>query len=437
MKYLKCFVALLFLFSMEINAYALALQDCVSKALANSDLIKAYENQVKAGIENYRKEQVGILPQPTLTSETNRFWYGNASDLPHLHGYMQRWSSGISIDMAKLIAYYPRLSHLELEKSRLLARLAENSIRKEISQEYYRLYVLLKKKKDYKDVEAYFADHIKDIEKLQSSGVDLKLDLGRAQVQQKSLRISLSNVNSEITNVLIFLNSLMNTDFNEYEVAPMTEPDLSTIKAGQPIFDENAPEENTPNSHIENIEKNYEKKLSDFNQTKLDAFDLKSAKESYRQSWFSYLPPIQLGSDHNVHPLDPAMENDRTFLSVSVNFLDFPEKFLESKRLKYTYKYQESIFRDNQRKLKVQIDQLITNIESMQSIYKNAVENLTSATQNIETAKTYFQQGKIKETDLLNVFSEYLTAKEQTYESLSDFLNKKAELDFVLEGVDL
>jgi len=110
---------------------------------------------------------------------------------------------------------------------------------------------------------------------------------------------------------------------------------------------------------------------------------------------------------------------------------------LERRRLKSAYEYQKNIFDENQRKLKVQIGQLITDIENLETVYKNTVKNIESATQNIETAKSYYEKGKIKETDLLSVFSEYLAAKEQFYENLYNYLYKKAELDFILQGASL
>ncbi len=419
------------------SLYAITLENCISRALENSDLIKAYENQVQANILTYHKGQIDLLPQPAVTSESNRFWYGPESGFPRLHAYMQRWSTNVSWDLAKLMGYYPRLAHLEIEKSRLLAIIARNEVEKEVTNEYYRLYVLLKKKRDYGEVDQYFSDHIADIEKQHSSGVDVTLDLGRARVQQKSLHISLSSINAEASNELISLNSLTKSNFKEADFDSMTEPILADVKTNQSVFDENNPTEETSNSWVENAEANYAKEMPHLYQTKLNESDLKVAREAYRQNWFSFLPPVQFGEDHNIHSLDPATEKDRMFFSVSLSLLDFPDKIIEGRRLKHDYEYQQYIFNDSQRKLKVQINQLITNIESIQTIYKNAVENLKSSEENTKTAKIYYQQGKIKETDLLNVFSEYLAAKEQVYEALYDYLSKKAELDFILKGAEI
>ena len=104
----------LFLFCSPV--YAMSLDECIARALKNSDLIKAYENQVRANILTYRKGQIDLLPQPSVTSETNRFWYGSESGLPRRHGYMQSWGTNVSWDLAKLMGYYPRLAHLEIEK---------------------------------------------------------------------------------------------------------------------------------------------------------------------------------------------------------------------------------------------------------------------------------------------------------------------------------
>ncbi len=420
------------------SAYPLALNECITRSLDNGKLVQAYENQIKAAIYDYKKQRSELLPQTVATTGVDHLWYSPKADLDPLSGFVGKVGVELSMDLQKLIASYPELARLEIEKSELLKTITRNVIRKEVTQDYYTLYVLLKKKKDYEGVDSYFGDHIKDVLKLQDSGVDVKLDLIRAQVQQNSIHVSMSNINGEISKALISLNSRMASDFKESDFASMTEPELPEATA-QAIFNENEPktEAEIQTSYVERVEAGYAKKLSDIYQLKLDASEVKIAKEAFRQSQFYYIPSLQFGAEHNIHTIDPTVEAYRLSLSMSLNIFDFPQKEFEKRKLERTYAYQKDVFDENERKLKVQIDQLITDIENLQTTYKNAVANLGGATQIIVTAKTYYEQGKIKESDLLSVSSEYLAAKEQFYEALSNYLNKKAELDFLLEGIKI
>ena len=84
----------------------------------------------------------------------------------------------------------------------------------------------------------------------------------------------------------------------------------------------------------------------------------------------------------------------------------------------------------------VQIEQLISELETIQTTYHNAVENVDSARSSLDIAQDYFRQGKIKETDLLSIFSEYLSTKDESNELLYSFLSKKVELDALIKGIE-
>ena len=427
----------LLFFSSASPALAITLKECVARSLENSQLVQAYENQIKFSIYNYKKQKTELLPQSTVNTGVEHVWYGAKSDLDPDTGYQGKVGIDMSMDLQKLLAWYPQLSQLEIEKSELLKTITKNLVRKETTQEYYKLYVLLKKKQDYTDVNSFFDEHIKDVEKILSKGVDVKLDLARAKVQQNSVRISASNVNAEIRNVLLSLNSKMLTQFKDSDFVSMKEPDLSDAGTTQTIFDESAPESDAENSYIERVEANYAKKIPDLYQSRLDAYEVKIAEETYRQSRLYYIPSLQFGAEHNYHTNDPNVEAYRVSLALTFNIFDFPQKEFEKRRAEYNYAYQKHVFKENQGKLKLQIDQLITDIENAQTTYKNAAANLEGIKEIIQSANSYYEQGKIKETDLINVSSEYLVAKEQYYEALTGYLSKKAELDFMLEGIKI
>jgi outer membrane protein TolC len=429
-------VVIFFAFLLPCNlAYSVTLEECKTKALNNSKLLQAYENLIESAVYANRKDKSSLIPPITGFYRPDYVQYGPHADFTR-HGFRNQVGVGFSIDMPKLLADYPQLSGLEIEKNKLITKIAANEILKQVTQEYYLLYVFLQKKSCYASAQSYIDTHIKDIEDLQSKGVDVKLDLIRANVQLKSLFISRSNMNEEVTNALVSLNSLMNTEYKESDFSNMDAPDLAALPADQTVSDENSPRTNGKSTYIEHIKQVLPQKLAGLEQSRLDGLDVRVAKEKYRQSDYSYLPSLELGYEHNAHTIDPAAETDVVFLSLNFQIFDFGQKSNEAQELRYAYVSQKFIFDENQRKLKVQIYQLITRIENIQTTYKNAGENLKNAEKALDTARDYYQQGKIKETDLLSVFGEYISAKDQNYDILYDFFFKKAELDSLVKGAE-
>lgn len=415
---------LITIFSPSVHAITLA--ECQALSLKNSHLIEAYENRIKASIAANNKDKSSLWPQLSATTEVDYRQYSGLSDLPN--GFDGRVGGIFNVDLQKIISQYPRLSLLDVEKNRLVKKIAGYDLEKTVTQNYYKVYILLKKKYDYLEIKSYFEKHIKDIEILQSRGMDMKLDLTRAQVQLKSYFISLNNTNNEIANILTALNSQMNSNFKESDFSSMDALDETIIKSDQVIFDENT---------LGDVESKWADKIADTDQLKMEAVDLKIAKETYQQSKFYLVPTLQMGVDHSIDPIDSSVEAYRSYAALTFNIFNFGQKANEKKQQKYNYEYQKNIFEENKRKLKVQIDQLILDMENARIIYRNASDNLKSAAENRETAKIYYQQGKIKESDILNISSEYLSIRDVFYDALSNFLFKKTELDFLIKGIKL
>ena len=400
-------------------AAAITLKECQVLALANSRLLESYDNLIQSSIYSYRKDKLAVLPQLSIFYQPDYAWFGDQVDFAR-QGWRHKLGTTISMDVSKILADYPQLSNLEIEKSTLIRKIAESEVLRDLTQDYYQLYVLLRKKVYYSEAESFISRHTKDIESLHAKGVDLKLDLIRARMQLNSLNISFSNLNREITSALNSLNSMMNTGYKESDFTVMDTPDLAADKAGQVFPEGNASRTNPGGSEL----------------SKMDELDLKIAEEKYRQSKYSYLPSLQGGFEYNAHTLDPAVERFRTFIELDLNLFDFGQKSNEEKILKFSYESQKKLSAENQKKLKFRIDQLITEIKNLQIIYQNALDNISNAEKALDTAKEYYQQGKIKETDILSIFSEYLGAQDQSYDTLSDFLSKKAELDTLSKGLE-
>jgi outer membrane protein TolC len=431
---LKCCLILGTFFLLCDCAYAVTLEDCKIRSLHNSKLLESYENLIKSNIYAHRKDTSALFPQLSASYTPEYLQFSKRSDLHN--GYQSAVGVTLSWDIQKILSAYPRLSNLELMKSKLVKKIAEKEIIKNVTQDYYRLYVLLQEKHAYSDAQSYITDHIRDIENLYRKGVDVRLDLIRAHVQLNSLYISISNINEEINNVLLSLNSSMNTEYQESDFSTMDAPDMAAMATEQTVFDENVPEAAAANPYIAHIEKIFPARVSHLEVSKLAELDVKIAEETYRQSKFYYIPSLQVGLDRNIQPIDPSVEEYRIYLSINLDIFDFGKKANEEKQLKFNYESQKNLFEDDQRKLQVQIGQLITALKNIQTAYKNTIYNLNNAEKGLQTARDYYRQGKIKETDILSIFADYLNVKNQSYETMYSFLAKKAELDAFISEME-
>ncbi|MDE1920226.1 MAG: TolC family protein [Candidatus Omnitrophica bacterium] len=391
------------------QAFAVSLGDCKALALKNSSLIAAYEDLIKSSVYSWRKERSALLGQLTAYYQPDNIQFSDRSDLKRTHGFETRMGAAFSWDLQKILTDYPALGRLDVTKNKLVLSIARSELLKNVTQDYDRLYVLLEKRKEYVNVLELFQSHIREIKQLQSKGVDAAFDLDRARVQFQSLNISLNNIDSEIKDVLLALNSLMNSSYTQRDFSLKDAPDMSSLPSWSGDY-------------------------SVLQQSRLDKVNVDTAKEMFKQSRLYYLPTVQLGLEHNVNTVDPNVEEYRSYLSLNFDIFDFGQKANEEKSLKYGYEYQEKLFKDDQRKLKVRIEQMTGDLASLRGVYRATMENLKNAQAGIKTARAYYRQGKIKEIDLLSAFSDYLTAVDQSYDAQYNFLAKKAELAAVIEG---
>ena len=149
---------LITIFSPSVHAITLA--ECQALSLKNSHLIEAYENRIKASIAANNKDKSSLWPQLSATTEVDYRQYSGLSDLPN--GFDGRVGGVFNVDLQKIISHYPRLSLLDVEKNRLVKKIAGYDLEKTVTQSYYKIYILLKKKYDYLETKSYFEKHIKD-----------------------------------------------------------------------------------------------------------------------------------------------------------------------------------------------------------------------------------------------------------------------------------
>lgn len=401
------------------RGYAADLKDCVSLAAANSPALKAYGEKLSSTLAAADRDRKALLPQLSASGEEGYSAYGKDSGLSN--GLTGRAGLQLAWDLPKVLAGYPRLSRLETEKAAASLALAKKTLERDVARNYYQLAILLGKKADYETAREYFSSHISDIEKLGDKGLDVKLDLIRTGIQLKSLEVSASDIGAQVRAALLSLNSATGGSFGPQD---LSFGDLPSPEAAGAYADTGTPAAFPPGSAAALL-------------TSLDELELGTALESYHQSAYGWAPSLALGLDRAITPIDPATERYRTAISASLPVFDFGQRAADRKSLKRAGEYQRGLNRDNARQLALSIAGLEVEMYNAASSCAAAQANLKDADESLETARDYYRQGKLKETDLLSIFSEYLAVKEQARDSLGLYLDKKADLDYLLKGGSL
>lgn len=394
---------LTFLFS-QGGARAADLKECLTMAAGNSPRVKAYEEKLSASILAQKSAKRSLLPALSVSGEEGYSTYSQDSGL---HSGMTG-TLGVQLDwdLPKVLAGYQRLAGLETDKSRLLLDMAKRTLAREVEKDYYRLHILAAKKADYAEAKAYFLTHIASIEELGEHGVDVKLDLLHANMQFRSLGVTADGVETDLKSALMSLNSATGANFKEgdFPFADVPAPVVSPVPQGLAAT---APE------------------------TRLDDLELRTAEENYRQSGYFYAPTVSFGANRAITPIDPATERTRAFLGLSLDVFDFGRHIADRKSLLAEREAQRAANLEDLRRLRLDIETLRTSIANAAATCDAAGAGLADADKAMKTADEYYRQGKIKETDLLSVFSDYLTAKEQARDALGDYLDKKADQDYI------
>lgn len=418
MKTIRYFFYLTAVLLLPARLAALDLDGCVKMALASSHAFKASGLNVEAARSAYARDRRALLPALSVTGEDGYNHYQAGSGLRD--GLMGQVGAQLSWDMGKTLSGYPEAARLELEKARLLRDLDEKDIVRGVTQDYYRLYVLLGKREDYAEAQKYFFSHIEDIEKLEGAGLDVKLDRVRAEIQFKSMELTGKALETQIAGAL---SSLSYTVGAELRAEDLVFEGGAEAFSRLPDLANGGPE---VSSCCADAGGGYS--------ARLDRLETSSAFEAYRQSKYAYAPTLALGLARNLDSIDPATELSRTYVAVNLPLFDFGARAAGRKALLRGYEARKETELESQRTRRLALKTLAAEIDSASASYEGLRKNYEAAAGNVETAKLYYAEGKIKETDLLSIFSEYLDAKQQSRDALGSYLNKKAELAYLLAG---
>ncbi len=411
------FIAAVSLLSVRLSA--LDLNGCVKMAVANSHALKSADLRINSAASGYESGRRSRFPVLAVTGEDGYNRYQRDAGLRD--GLAGQLGVEFSWDTKKALSGYQELSRLELEKARLLRELSEKDIVRAVTRDYYELYILLGKRADYREARDYFSSHIEDIAKLEAAGLDVKLDRVRAEIQLRSLELTARELETDIAGVLKALSSAAGAELRAEDIVY---EGGSEALVRLPALDPASVAASTRSADAAGA----------FS-ARLDRLETSSVFEAYRQSKFVYAPTLQLGVSRNLD-IDPATQLYRTFVLVSLDVFDFGARAEEGKSLLHDYEARKEAELEGQKQLRLELSRLTAEIDSAAVSYAGLKNNYEAAAGNLETAKLYYTKGKIKETDLLSIFSEYLEAKQQSRDALGRYFGKKAELAYLRAGAE-
>jgi outer membrane protein TolC len=397
-------------------AYAkpIHLNDCVDSALKNSQLLAALRANVQAADSAYARDRSSLGPTLALADEASYSTFGPEATFSN--GSENRANAELSMDLQRLLAPPSALSRLDLQRNQMLLIQAQGQLRRDVTQAYSKVLILLRKSAEQAQAKDFVDSHIRDIERLQSSGLDVALDLLRAKSQSKSLDLSALNQSGDLDDTLATLRSLTGltlsaTDFD-------VEGDLALVSSTIPADGPAALSE----------------KILQTVQAKLTALDLQSAQAAAQGSGRFSAPSLRLGLDHSFLAIDPNAPLDRVYGGLSFNAFDWGQQGHATDQLHLQLKAQEQASAEQERAQRLYANQVLSDLKHAAQAYALSASLVQDAQQGLEIAKVYYRQGKAKESDLLSVFADYLAAIDQRDESLLSLLNKKAEWDAIWDG---
>lgn len=400
-------------------AGAVTLEDCVSSALGASAAVASLRDQVQASVYAYDKDRHGRWPALSLSDQASYATYKPGAFEPGSSlndGVDDMANAELSTDLQQWIASPADLSRLDIQRNRLLLDRARAQLRHDVTQAFNKIMVLRLKADERRRAASYMDSHIKDIRRLRALGLDVELDLLRAGSQRTSLDLVAAAQDADLQNSLAALRSLTGMDLRPGDFQPDPAWLASmTAEPGDPAT--------LVGRHLE-----------DTLQGQLTALDLASARMATRGTGPIAAPVLRAGLNHAFQAIDPATPVDQVYASLTLNAFDWGRRASEGRQRASEFTAQQKETDDQLRQLRLTAGQLAVDLAAARKAYAISAELLRDAQKGLDIAEAYYRQGKIKETDVLSVFSDFLNAEDQQDGALQEVLDQRAEWEALWSG---
>lgn len=387
----------LWLFFIPAGAYALDAESCVGAALRDTNLVVQNSARERAAYHTFRSDTAARLPG-----------FSAGLDAVYLTNTLQETLSlQVDFDLSKLLAGNPALSYYDLERTRLENAVNLADVRRNVVETYAALYAAVQKKKGYEKAVEYFTSHISLMERLQSRGVGNGLDLARARIRLRGLQDTIRGIDSDVDSALLDLNGLTGGSFTANDLASMQAP-------------------------LTNLSGLAGRELTNSSFYRLAALELEVKKEIYRRSVYASVPGASLSAAYTLDNASPRDSELQFTLSASMNVFGFGSLKEANAALLGDYEAQQNTFALRVRDMKLELERRLQDYDAQTNRYVSAGSAFRLAESDLPLANSLYEQGKLTETDLLDVFSDYTDLYGQLYDLLYACAFDAAELDYLL-----
>lgn len=395
-------------------AHAFTLNDCLVVAARKDPALAAMERRVASAGLTQTKDLRSLLPSLSLGDEASYSAFKEDAGLAN--GMDNKANADLEWDLQRMLSAPQKQSELSRLRAAKVLKQAQTQLRLDVTRAFDHCRVASVRAAEFLKAVEFVDGHIHDIQRLQGMGMDVALDLLRAQSQRKSLDLAMNGNDAQLQDALSTLRLETGLDVSAKDFDAALAISLSEAPVAQ------------------DIESRLAQRLSGVAAAQLADLDLKSARLAYDASGFFSAPLVHVGLDHSFQAADPATPVDRAYGSLSLPVWDWGQRGLDSDRLKADLEAQGLDHEAQMRDLRLQAEQLASGLAHARNAYTISAAMVEDAAKGLGIAKTYYKQGKVKETDLLSVFSDYLGAQGQFSDALLDCLDKQAAWDAFWDG---
>lgn len=399
----------------EESSESWSLELLVDQVLQQSPMVEALEAQNGSSREAFRGSQNSLWPginTSLLMEETDTF--------------RSEFGVEVNFPLQKILGGAARENSLKLEQNLLRGFLSREEIRLRITRNYLSVYLLSQRGAIFRDAESFYQSHIQDINRLINRGVDLRYDRSRSEVERRILEAKQKEVARDLQNALLEISSLAGRPFELKEMNfSGLEPD------SQKMYSTNDFRYFSNRNRVEEV---LEETIQKTALWRMESLSRDLAENLYNQSRYYAVPSLLVGSRvMGYQRKEPWNDNYQVYIAASIPISDLYIRNHEAKMRRQDYIAQKKILEDYGREFRLQIRQLMGDIEYSYGAYEMAKKNEQEAKSSVNIATIQYRQGRIKQIDILDTYSRYLNTREDSIDKLRQFYDKNLKLSFLLK----
>lgn len=199
-------------------------------------LSKAVENNKGIAAEALRLKEAGVLTKTAYDIDKTVISYGTDQNNIAENGYaLNVWGVEQSFRFPTSYRAQKKLLLNDVATAEVMLELEKQRLKKNVSQLYFSLQIVLNKQVVYKSLDSLYAEKLQNVELRVAKGDLSQLDLYRMQAQRERIKFQLNQLNFDAENRYKQLGSMMNYDSaftipNSLEVLPFRADSVSIIE---------------------------------------------------------------------------------------------------------------------------------------------------------------------------------------------------------------